>query len=556
MSRLRTFIKQNTLWLGLLTVVVPLLIILALQYRSLARLQQLSMVADKWRLKDYLWSLSNEIQDNYQNRARKILDISPHGLTRGVAEEAVLHFRKHDWEGAARLFVVDFSVPDEAEVLFYNRRSSLLEPDPDCPDTRAVNVACAPWKILGHERAIMESQRLTGMVTDHKDRVLLQPLVDARSRLVGMAGMLLDTEFFVEKYLPETIRHSLAHAFSEHEQQNLIIAVHDSSGRLVSSSQPLEGKGTGVSLPMPYIFRDWNLEVRSRYLTGEQWAGVHFGINLCLSLFMTVVLIGGMSMSLRIASRQMKLSQMKADFVSNVSHELRTPLASIRVFGEFLRLGRVKDSEKISEYGEYIENESRRLTQLINNILDFSKIESAQKKYSFCRTDLESVIREALKTLDVRLKQDGFTLQWKEPESSLPEVILDRDAMTQALINLLDNAVKYSGSARDVILDVKQVENWIIVSVSDRGIGIPREEQGKIFEKFYRVSTGLIHDVKGSGLGLSLVKHIAEAHRGKVTVRSQPGQGATFSLHLPVAPVQLSAREPLVTSEQTPAHTT
>ncbi len=231
----------------------------------------------------------------------------------------------------------------------------------------------------------------------------------------------------------------------------------------------------------------------------------------------------------------MKLSQMKADFVSNVSHELRTPLASIRVFGEFLKLGRVNDNEKIREYGEYIENESRRLTQLINNILDFSKIESAQKKYAFEEADLVEVIREALKTFDVRLKQDGFSLAFEPPDIPLPSVVLDRDAISQALINLLDNAVKYSGISREVRLQVRHEGDWVCISVTDHGIGIPREEQRKIFDKFYRVGTGLVHDVKGSGLGLSLVKHTIEAHRGKVTVQSQPGQGATFAVYLPAA---------------------
>jgi signal transduction histidine kinase len=228
---------------------------------------------------------------------------------------------------------------------------------------------------------------------------------------------------------------------------------------------------------------------------------------------------------------------MKADFVSNVSHELRTPLASIRVFGEFMKLGRVRDDGKIREYGEHIETESRRLTQLINNILDFSKIESGRKTYSFERAQLEEVIAETLKTCDVRLRQSGYRLVFQSQTRQLPPAVFDRDAIAQALMNLLDNAVKYSEHAekKEVVVRVSERGRSIDISVTDHGIGIPPEEQKKIFEKFYRVSTGLVHDVKGSGLGLSLVKHIAEAHRGTVSVESAPGRGSTFTISLPAA---------------------
>jgi signal transduction histidine kinase len=226
---------------------------------------------------------------------------------------------------------------------------------------------------------------------------------------------------------------------------------------------------------------------------------------------------------------------MKTDFVSNVSHELRTPLSSIRVFGEFLKLGRVKEQEKICEYGEYIETESRRLTQLINNILDFSKIESGRKTYQFERANVAELIGETLKTFDVQLKQQGFSIIFETPRAPLPQTIVDTDALAQAFINLLDNAVKYSGEAKQIHVLLGQQGDFVTISVRDHGVGIPREEQSKIFEKFYRVSTGLVHDVKGSGLGLSLVAHIVKAHHGRVTVESEQGHGSTFTIHLPVA---------------------
>jgi signal transduction histidine kinase len=251
---------------------------------------------------------------------------------------------------------------------------------------------------------------------------------------------------------------------------------------------------------------------------------------------LAAVLLGGLLLAFRTAAREMKLSQMKNEFVSNVSHELRTPLASIRVFAELLRLGRVGDAGRVREYGDYIETESRRLTQLINNILDFASIESGRKTYRFERSDVREVVCETLKTFGVRLQQDGFNLHLDGADTPLPPVRLDPGAIAQSLSNLLDNAVKYSGDDKNIHVVLRRDGDFVVISVQDHGVGIPRDEQQKIFDRFHRVSTGLVHDVKGSGLGLSIVRHIVEAHRGKVSVESRPGEGSTFSIHLPIEP--------------------
>src|SRR5262249_43918795 len=159
------------------------------------------------------------------------------------------------------------------------------------------------------------------------------------------------------------------------------------------------------------------------------------------------------------------------------------------VFGEFFKLGRVKDDNKMREYGEYIETESRRLTQLINNILDFSRIESGQKSYHFYPADIRELLGDTLRVFAVRLKQDDFTIRL-ESAANLPRVAVDADALTQALVNLLDNAVKYSGAAREIVVKIDHTGDWVTVSVCDQGIGIPEEDHDKVFERFHRVSTG------------------------------------------------------------------
>jgi signal transduction histidine kinase len=287
--------------------------------------------------------------------------------------------------------------------------------------------------------------------------------------------------------------------------------------------------------PLFFVLTNASLAVRLKNLTVEQWARRNFLINLSLWIMMTLFLIAAITLMLRTASREMKLTQMKADFVSNVSHELRTPLASIRVLAELLNLGRINQPDRVREYGAYIESEGRRLTQVINNILDFSRIESGGKLFHFESCDIKELLNGALETFSVHLKQNGFTLSYEAPQSSIPNVVLDPDAIALALTNLLDNAIKYSGDEREINVRLTQAGDFVAIAITDRGVGIATEEQEKIFEKFYRVSTGLVHDVKGSGLGLSLVKHIVMAHHGKITVQSKPGEGSTFTIYLPIA---------------------
>jgi signal transduction histidine kinase len=251
------------------------------------------------------------------------------------------------------------------------------------------------------------------------------------------------------------------------------------------------------------------------------------------------------ALALRAAGRAMRLSEMKSDFVSNVSHELRTPLASIRMFAEMLSLGRAPTLDKAKEYGEYIDAESRRLSRLIDNILDFARIESGRKTYQLVRADLAEVVAAVVRTFDVRLRQAGFTVRLVPPASPLPLLDLDPDAIGQALHNLLDNAVKYSGTSRAIEVSVSHDHAEAVVAVHDHGIGIPRSEQAKVWERFHRVPTGLVHDVKGSGLGLAIVRHIVEAHGGRLSLVSAPGEGSTFTMRLPLRPAVDAGTAPI-----------
>jgi signal transduction histidine kinase len=250
---------------------------------------------------------------------------------------------------------------------------------------------------------------------------------------------------------------------------------------------------------------------------------------------LSILMLGGILLSYRNISREMNLARLKSDFVANVSHELRTPLALIRLYAETLELGRITSKEKYQEYFRIIREESERLSALINNILDFSRIEAGRKEYEFKETDISELVRSTLDTYRFQIEQNGFDFE-ENIAKDIPPLSLDREAIARSLLNLVNNALKYSKDRKYIGVNLYRANGSVKLEVQDHGIGISPSEQEKIFEKFYRCGDPLVHNVKGSGLGLSLVRHIARAHGGDVQVESAPEKGSKFTIALPLDP--------------------
>jgi signal transduction histidine kinase len=257
--------------------------------------------------------------------------------------------------------------------------------------------------------------------------------------------------------------------------------------------------------------------------------------NYTVLAALSLLLVGGILLSYRNVSREMNLARLKSDFVANVSHELRTPLALIRLYAETLELGRLTAKEKYPEYFRIIREESERLTALINNILDFSRIEAGRKEYEFKETNLADLVRSTLDSYRFQIEQNGFAFE-ENISRDIPPVNVDREAIARSLLNLLNNALKYCKDQKFIGVSLYRSDSCVKLEVRDHGIGIPPGEQEKIFEKFYRCGDPLVHNIKGSGLGLSLVRHIARAHGGDVQVESVPEKGSKFTIALPLDP--------------------
>jgi signal transduction histidine kinase len=251
---------------------------------------------------------------------------------------------------------------------------------------------------------------------------------------------------------------------------------------------------------------------------------------------------------LRDLNRDLRMAEMRSQFVASVSHELKTPLTAIRLFAETLSLGRTPDERTRSEYLETLMNESERLARLVDNVLDFSKIDQGKKIYRMRSISLRAVTHSATRAMQYPLAQQGFTLH-VTVDDNLPEVNGDPDALEQAILNLLSNAMKYSGNAREIELICGSDKADAVIAVRDRGIGIAPSDQSRIFEKFYRVQSSDTHLIAGTGLGLTLVKHIAGAHGGSIDVKSALGEGSTFTIRIPLRAADVEQRVPTITPE-------
>ncbi|MFQ5720257.1 MAG: sensor histidine kinase [Acidobacteriota bacterium] len=551
MGRTRHFAKRHMVLVGALIAVIPLALLVKLQHGWLVRLERTSAIAHKAYLTHYLEAVTNDVQFFYRKNAERVLNLPASYFVDDRLENAAYLLRKKGVDGAKRLFFVHYRKGLRERLFAFDPVTWNLIPGntdvtPGEDEVKAILVALAPWKLLAERGVEVDTAHLAVDERDPENRIILNPIIDRYDHVVGVAGMIVDNTYFKKRLLPTVIEKSLSAYFEDalDALESLIVRVKDGQGRLVMATHEAEGLDNELRRGFDFIFTDWRLELNSHDMTLEQWARTNFAVNMGLSVLLALLLLGGIMLTLRMASREMKLSQMKNEFVSNVSHELRTPVASVRVFGEFLRLGRVESAHKVREYGEYIETESRRLTQLINNILDFSRIESGQKTYRLVAGDVQTVVDDLLHTFSIRLKHLGLEIHYEAPRTPLPAVRFDDQAIAQALSNLLDNAVKYSGESNHIGLRVAQETDSVVIAVQDHGLGITRAEQLKIFEPFHRVSTGLVHDVKGSGLGLAIVQHIVEAHGGSITVDSEVGKGSTFSIHLPVDGTNVEVRAP------------
>ena len=345
---------------------------------------------------------------------------------------------------------------------------------------------------------------------------------EIKSALGGVSKGLLKDKTIVEAVLVEQT------ALFKDE-----VAILDRLGRPVGgAAEPTERPALVRRLRMvPY-----SLAVYERYppvLEGLEKRRKGLSIYVAMIAFSAFFILAGGGFTLWALSREWRLAVVKSTFVSQLSHELRRPLTSIRMFSEMLQDNRVSAEEKKKEYYDIIASESEQLTHLANNILDFSRIDRKRKKYDFRYEDIARVTADTVERFKRYMMNEARPVSLNV-QGLIGPVKMDPSSISQAIMNLLINAAKYSPAGAEITVNVLKRSGNAVVEVVDKGIGIPRKEQKKIFKMFYRVSNKRAVDPEGSGLGLTLVRYAALAHKGRVEVESEVGCGSKFSLVLPM----------------------
>ena len=314
------------------------------------------------------------------------------------------------------------------------------------------------------------------------------------------------------------------------DMQQSRVNVVDADGKIVFGP-PLGRGGLTLGRQFETTLYKWTLNVTMN--SAEELAAAVARrrlLEMVLVGLSSVVVIAGLFVILVAAERERRLSNLKSEFVANVSHELKTPLALVRMFGELLQSGRADSEEKRKQYLSIIVNESDRLNALIENVLDFAKVERGQAAYEFSPTQLAEPVSRAVEACRVRAEREGVALELSL--EAVPDLMLDERAVEIAVINLVDNALKYAADGKRVAVRVRAVPDGAEVCVADQGPGIAPEDRKRIFQRFVRGKSSSGKQVRGSGIGLSLVKHIAEAHGGSVRIEDGEPRGAVFVLRL------------------------
>lgn len=354
--------------------------------------------------------------------------------------------------------------------------------------------------------------------------------------VIGAGGWWFNPRAFLATNLASVVRDRLGSSPRLYggleSTRNLSVQVFDAEGHEVARVRNPGPASSARGAPLTGPFERYAVRVTSTENSPATLAQRFLVAQMLFIAVMTAVLLGATYVGVRYIVRQIELVQVKSSFVSNVTHELKTPIAVIRLAVETIEMRRFRSPEEEEKYLRTILKESDRLTQLVDNILDFSRLESGQKAVRLGPVGVEELVTNALESFRLRLEDEGF--QWHvDIPAGIPRVHADAIALQHCLLNLLDNAVKYSRDRKEIKVVARERDGMVSISVSDRGIGIAAEDLGRIFEKFVRVETGLVHTVKGAGLGLSLVDQIVRAHHGRVEVASTPGEGSIFTMLLP-----------------------
>jgi two-component system phosphate regulon sensor histidine kinase PhoR len=388
-------------------------------------------------------------------------------------------------------------------------------------------------KLISYEKAgFRKMEPIDTLVNGNS--IPIQFILDEKTTGYSLAVVVLDQQYFIESVLGpkmQTISQEkfIISAFRESNDSLIYSTSSDNINKVQARAVELRREGQKKDF---WLLPGYYLGIALNGATIDDLVKDRVTTSLIILAFLILVLSFGIVFLYRNIRHEMYLSQAKSEFVSNVSHEIRTPLALISMYAETLEMGRVNE-EKKKEYFSVIAKEAARLSRIVNRILNFSQIEANKKTYNLKPIQLNDLCSEVIDSYSFHLKDKAFTCDCVQDEK-LALINGDHESISDAMINLIDNAIKYSKDRKHITITTGKEKNFNFIEIKDEGIGIEKKHQPDIFEQFYRAPIGNIHTTKGSGLGLTLVKKTMEAHHGKIKVESEPGKGSAFRLYFPI----------------------
>ena len=357
------------------------------------------------------------------------------------------------------------------------------------------------WNLYGEENFVFEVIEEVPILENESKKDFKLRLVDDREQYY------LDTLLFAQEYIKNE------NSFTGNKEVDSEI-IFDMSYR---------------SIPLPWKLLVLNPEIEFLERTARREI---FSYGILFFVIFVSMLLGAM-LIIRDITRETETTRLKTEFVHNISHELKTPLTLIRLYGETLQFKKnLTDGAKKESY-EIITKESERLSHLINNILDFSRIETGRKEFVFKKGNLARIVQDTLESFRYHLEKKSFTIR-TDISFDLPEMNFDEEAIISVIVNLLSNVMKFSPQKKEVSIKLFKDNGKAVIQVADKGIGIPPNEISKIFRRYYRSKNKTVSETKGSGIGLTLVRHIIDAHNGEIKIESEPNKGTIFSIILPI----------------------
>jgi len=433
-----------------------------------------------------------------------------------------IHFIYRDQDGC---------VDDDASVYRYDPQSQRFENTSDIPQ-----LVCDGFGISkSRARVIIDDYRFNTKSTFDSHRTLTIALVDlSDNSIFGHLNLMINRDYLLNDYMAYELKKN----FGEAAKSGIVVWLRDwvQDDILLSSDENYAYDRDNYPIDLRQRFSDslddWSLHATILESPTIAASDASLNRNLIVMAIAVVVLLGALFFIFINAQRERDLAQRQAGFLANITHELKTPLAVMQAAGENLADGRVTEGSRLKNYGDHIYNESVRLKNMIEKLLDAAKVDSGQVTTEQAPHFLHELVGEFFEANKKYIEDQGFTISFRY-DDHLPYVMVDADHVETILNNLVENAMKYSRDQKEIDISVTTDGNFVKLSVSDKGTGIPKQSLRYIFDKFYRVEDSLTAQTKGHGLGLSIVKNMVEMNGGKIEVNSQYGKGSTFTVKFP-----------------------